>query len=111
MIGVTAGASAFAVLAIAVFDAGVATIPIAALVGAALGAICVYGFSYKRGRTSTVRIVLVGIGVADDDPTSALDIARSWYSDPNLSCGTSTSTWRRGPFPSSSCSSHVGCCR
>ncbi len=64
VIGLTAGASAFAVLAIAVFDAGMPTISFAALLGAALGAVCVYGFAYKRGRTSTVRIVLVGIGVA-----------------------------------------------
>lgn len=64
VIGLTAGASAFAVLAIAVFDAGMPTISFAALVGAGLGAVCVYGFAYRRGRTSSVRIVLVGIGVA-----------------------------------------------
>ena len=64
VIGITAGASALAVLAIAAFDAGVTLIALAALAGAGIGAAFTYGFAFKRGRTSTVRIVLVGIGVA-----------------------------------------------
>ncbi len=64
VIGLTAGASALAVLAIALFDASLPAVSLAALVGAGLGAALTYGLSFRRGRTSTVRIVLVGIGVA-----------------------------------------------
>lgn len=64
VIGITAGASALAVLAIAAFEPGVTLIALAALAGAGIGAALTYGFAFKRGRTSTVRIVLVGIGVA-----------------------------------------------
>lgn len=64
VIGVTAGASAAAVLAIALFESGVATVSVVAVGGAGLGAALTYGLAFRRGRTSTVRIVLVGIGVA-----------------------------------------------
>ena len=64
VIGLTAGASAAAVLAIALFEASTAEVAAAAVVGAGLGALLTYGLSYQRGRTSSVRLVLVGIGVA-----------------------------------------------
>jgi iron complex transport system permease protein len=64
VIGVTSAASAGAVLAIALFQAGPLAISLSAVGGAAVGAALTYGLAYRRGRTSTVRIVLVGIGVA-----------------------------------------------
>ncbi len=64
VIGVTAGASAAAVLSIALLDASVVFVSVAAVVGAAVGATLTYGLAFRRGRTSTVRIVLVGVGVA-----------------------------------------------
>jgi iron complex transport system permease protein len=64
VIGVTAAASAGAVVALALFEASAPVVAVSAVAGAGLGAALTYGLAYRRGRTSTVRIVLVGIGVA-----------------------------------------------
>lgn len=63
IIGFTAGASAGAVIAVTVFDAGVWTTAAAAIVGGLVTAIVVYGLARRGGITGGLRLVLVGIGV------------------------------------------------
>jgi len=61
--GVTAGASLAAVILI-VFVPGVSVtvLPLAALVGAAVVAVLIYGLAWKKG-DSPIRLILVGIGL------------------------------------------------
>lgn len=62
VIGVNAGASAGAVIAIVVLGANAAATVAGALIGAALTTVLVYAIAY-RGGSSGYRLVLVGIGV------------------------------------------------
>jgi len=61
--GVTAGASLVAVLTIALIPgAPIALLPIGALVGGLLAAVCIYLLSW-RGGDSPMRMILIGIGL------------------------------------------------
>lgn len=62
IIGINAGASTAAVLTIVVIGGSSVSISLAALAGALLTAVAVYGLSYRRGVTG-YRMVLVGIGI------------------------------------------------
>ncbi|MEJ3656284.1 iron chelate uptake ABC transporter family permease subunit [Actinomycetes bacterium KLBMP 9759] len=62
IIGIGAGASAGAVLAIAVIGAGAAGVVASAMAGAAVAALLVHTIAYRNG-FSGYRLVLVGIGV------------------------------------------------
>jgi iron complex transport system permease protein len=62
VIGINAGASAGAVVAITVVGAGTGTVAGGALVGATLAAVLVYAIAYRNG-FSGYRLVLVGVGV------------------------------------------------
>ena len=62
IIGVNAGAAAAGVLAIVVWHAPPAQITLAALAGALVSALAIYGLAYKQGVTG-YRLVLVGIGI------------------------------------------------
>lgn len=63
IIGVTAGASAAAVLMIVVVGASASQLSLAALLGAGATALAVYLLSYRRGVTG-YRLILIGIGLA-----------------------------------------------
>ncbi|MBN8204957.1 iron chelate uptake ABC transporter family permease subunit [Microbacterium esteraromaticum] len=63
IIGITAGASAAAVLGIVAFSLSGAGVSLFALTGALLTALAIYLLSYKGG-FSGVRLILIGIGVA-----------------------------------------------
>jgi iron complex transport system permease protein len=62
-VGVTSGASLFAVAAIVLFNAGSAGISLAALVGALVSAALVYLLAWRDGITG-YRFILIGIGVS-----------------------------------------------
>lgn len=62
IIGITAGASASAVLIIVVVGGSSTMVSFGALIGAAITAAAIYLLAYKRG-VSSYRLVLVGIGV------------------------------------------------
>lgn len=63
VIGITAGASTAAVLAIVVFGSAAASLSLAALAGGLGTAAAIYAFAYRRG-VSGYRLILVGIGMA-----------------------------------------------
>lgn len=62
LIGVTAGASAGAVLAITVAGVGASSTPALALLGGAIAAVLVYALAYRRG-LQLHRLVVVGIAL------------------------------------------------
>lgn len=63
VIGVTSGAGVMAILVMVVFPGYMFYLPIAAFFGAFVAAMVVYTLSFKRGGTSPMRIILVGIAV------------------------------------------------
>jgi iron complex transport system permease protein len=63
VIGITAGASAAAVLMIVIVGSGAAALSVAALVGALGTAALIYLLAYRRG-VQGYRLILVGIGIA-----------------------------------------------
>jgi len=63
-VGVSAGASLFAVSAIVLFDLGSAGIAASAVAGAMCAAVLVYALAW-RGGVSGYRFILVGIGIAE----------------------------------------------
>lgn len=63
VIGVTSGAGVMAVLVMIVFPGYMIYLPIAAFLGAFIAAMIVYILSMKKGGTSPMRIILVGIAV------------------------------------------------
>ena len=63
VIGVTSGAGVMAVLVMIVFPGYMFYLPIAAFLGAFIAAVVVYVLAFKRGGTSPMRIILVGIAV------------------------------------------------
>lgn len=63
VIGITAGASAAAVIAIVALGLGGAAVPGMAVAGALITALAIYLLAWRRGVTGN-RLVLVGIGVA-----------------------------------------------
>lgn len=63
IIGITAGASASAVFAIVIIEAGDVVVSVGALAGALVTAAAIYLLAYRRG-VSAYRLVLVGIGIA-----------------------------------------------
>lgn len=63
VIGVTSGAGVMAILVMIVFPGYIFYLPIAAFLGAFIAAMIVYTLAFKRGGTSPMRIILVGIAV------------------------------------------------
>lgn len=63
IIGITAGASAAAVLVVVYVDQDGPSVALAALVGGLASAVLIYALAWKRGM-SAYRLVLVGIGVS-----------------------------------------------
>lgn len=63
VIGITSGAGIMAVLVMVVFPGYILYLPIAAFTGAFVAAMIVYVLSVKKGGTSPMRIVLVGVAV------------------------------------------------
>ena len=63
VIGITSGAGIMAVLVMVVFPGYMIYLPIAAFMGAFVAAMVVYTLSIKKGGTSPMRIVLVGVAV------------------------------------------------
>lgn len=65
IIGITGGASAAAICFLSFFTASVSLtwLPVAAILGALIGAFLIYGLAWRRGVTP-MRLVLVGIGVS-----------------------------------------------
>ena len=63
VIGVTSGAGVMAVLVMIVFPGYMIYLPIAAFLGAFVAAMIVYTLAMKKGGTSPMRIILVGIAV------------------------------------------------
>ena len=63
VIGVTSGAGVMAILVMIVFPGYIFYLPIASFLGAFIAAMVVYTLAFKRGGTSPMRIILVGIAV------------------------------------------------
>lgn len=63
VIGITSGAGIMAVLVMVVFPGYLLYLPLAAFAGAFAAAMIVYTLSVKKGGTSPMRIVLVGVAV------------------------------------------------
>lgn len=63
VIGITSGAGIMAVLVMVVFPGYILYLPLAAFFGAFVAAMIVYMLSVKKGGTSPMRIVLVGVAV------------------------------------------------
>jgi len=63
VIGITAGASAAAVLMIVVYGAGSVALSLAALAGGLATALLIYALAFRRG-VQGYRLILVGIGIA-----------------------------------------------
>lgn len=63
LLGVTSGASLVAVASIVWFGASSSTLPITSFFGAMIMALLIYGLAWKGG-TSSVRLILVGVGLS-----------------------------------------------
>ncbi|MBU1331960.1 MAG: iron ABC transporter permease [Gammaproteobacteria bacterium] len=65
LLGITSGASAAAVLYLSFFSVllGPQWLPLAAMLGAGLAALVIYGLAWKQG-ASPLRLVLIGVGVS-----------------------------------------------
>lgn len=63
VIGITSGAGIMAVAVMVVFPGYIIYLPIAAFLGAFVAAMIVYSLSVKKGGTSPMRIILVGVAI------------------------------------------------